>query len=246
MNTSVVCYGSSSCFTWPATCRDCKGTCELSYLRQIYNKLSLCSQQQIREFIEMSTPEMRLLTFKAWPSDTFALHRMAQDGFYYCGVKDQVKCFHCSAVLSDWYHDTMGYRPRTIVNDHYSQCQPSRAIVWSTDPERYQKERAFVAKLFHNQNNEEINMTRYETRLKTLVPLLGDGVKAQQFALAGFYHLGQTDCTRCYMCQVEINKWLILDCPFKEHLRWSNMCLLVQHTVKTHSYACYAGLIETG
>nr|WJJ60967.1 ORF3 [Acipenserid herpesvirus 1] len=251
MNRAMTCPSQgATVFVWPARCNNCVGTCELAYLSKILKTITFNNNNFIenlehkREFVEMTTTKMRFLTFKHWPSETFALHRMAEDGFYYCGVKDEVKCVNCAAILSDWRFDQKGFRPHTIVNDTHSQCQPPRKITWSADPERCKQEQTFIAR--HFDGNRDVNMAELDNRMKSLVPLLGEGVKAHKFAMAGFYHLGFSDCTRCYLCDAELNQWLILDCPYKEHQRWSNQCPLVQHNKQTHLHACYGGLTETG
>ncbi|XP_066999485.2 death-associated inhibitor of apoptosis 2 [Anabrus simplex] len=50
-----------------------------------------------------STVESRLRTFKDWPCGLQQTpNQLAQAGFYYTGVHDQVRCFHCDGGLRQW------------------------------------------------------------------------------------------------------------------------------------------------
>nr|CAD7455461.1 unnamed protein product [Timema tahoe] len=51
-----------------------------------------------------STPESRLLTYTDWPRRLTRQtpETLVQAGFYYIGVSDQVRCFHCDGGLSSW------------------------------------------------------------------------------------------------------------------------------------------------
>nr|BBC70780.1 polyprotein [Enterovirus G] len=52
---------------------------------------------------DMCDEETRLKSFSNWPHHVhLAPKRMASAGFYYTGVKDQVKCFCCEGKLVDW------------------------------------------------------------------------------------------------------------------------------------------------
>ncbi|XP_023329577.1 uncharacterized protein LOC111702197 isoform X2 [Eurytemora carolleeae] len=73
-----------------------------------------CAQRQYSESLGIishtgplhpsyATPEARLRTFREWPP---ALKQRPQDladaGFYYIGLSDQVKCFYCDGGLRNW------------------------------------------------------------------------------------------------------------------------------------------------
>nr|CAD7601588.1 unnamed protein product [Timema genevievae] len=51
-----------------------------------------------------STPESRLLTYTDWPRRLTRQtpETLVQAGFYYIGLSDQVRCFHCDGGLSSW------------------------------------------------------------------------------------------------------------------------------------------------
>nr|CAD7575111.1 unnamed protein product [Timema californicum] len=51
-----------------------------------------------------STPESRLLTYSHWPRQLTRQtpETLVQAGFYYIGLSDQVRCFHCDGGLSSW------------------------------------------------------------------------------------------------------------------------------------------------
>ncbi|KAL3279746.1 hypothetical protein HHI36_017254 [Cryptolaemus montrouzieri] len=50
-----------------------------------------------------ATLESRLRTFNTWPSELIQTPEdLAQAGFYYEGIGDQVRCFHCDGGLRHW------------------------------------------------------------------------------------------------------------------------------------------------
>lgn len=52
---------------------------------------------------EYATAEARLRTFSTWPSELIQTPSiLSQAGFYYEGMGDQVRCFHCDGGLRHW------------------------------------------------------------------------------------------------------------------------------------------------
>ncbi|XP_066586499.1 death-associated inhibitor of apoptosis 2 isoform X2 [Prorops nasuta] len=52
---------------------------------------------------EHATYEGRLRTFREWPEHLKQTPEMlAESGFYYVGIEDQVRCFHCDGGLRNW------------------------------------------------------------------------------------------------------------------------------------------------
>ncbi|QQP50865.1 Inhibitor of apoptosis 2, partial [Caligus rogercresseyi] len=50
-----------------------------------------------------STVESRLRTFAEWPPSLIPRPKeLAESGFYYIGLSDQVKCFSCDGGLRNW------------------------------------------------------------------------------------------------------------------------------------------------
>ncbi|XP_077976844.1 baculoviral IAP repeat-containing protein 7-like [Glandiceps talaboti] len=55
------------------------------------------------KYPEYADEHIRLNTFANWPSSEIVLPKtLAKAGFYYTGVKDNVKCFHCNVGLRNW------------------------------------------------------------------------------------------------------------------------------------------------
>lgn len=46
--------------------------------------------------------ENRLSTFLGWPLDFITPEQLAQAGFYYLNVADQVKCAFCGGIIGQW------------------------------------------------------------------------------------------------------------------------------------------------
>ncbi|NXO02953.1 BIR7B protein, partial [Rhinopomastus cyanomelas] len=58
---------------------------------------------RLSEYPEMGTEEMRLSTFQNWPQYAGTNpERLARAGFFYTGIGDLVRCFHCGGGLTNW------------------------------------------------------------------------------------------------------------------------------------------------
>ncbi|XP_070569080.1 baculoviral IAP repeat-containing protein 8-like [Ptychodera flava] len=52
---------------------------------------------------EYADEDKRMATFNHWPSsDIVSSQELCRAGFYYTGIKDNVKCFHCDGGLRNW------------------------------------------------------------------------------------------------------------------------------------------------
>ena len=46
--------------------------------------------------------QQRLASFRGWPTPKISVERLAENGFFYIGREDCVKCEFCKLVLKDW------------------------------------------------------------------------------------------------------------------------------------------------
>ncbi|GFW29821.1 baculoviral IAP repeat-containing protein 3 [Trichonephila clavipes] len=68
----------------------------------------------------MSDLKSRLLSYKGWPLIMLSARRLAEYGFYYTGVSDVVKCFHCNGSLGNW---EINDDPLTEHEKHCPNCE---------------------------------------------------------------------------------------------------------------------------
>lgn len=121
----------------------------------------------------MTTEEVRLNTFQAWPLTFLAPSALAKAGFYYIGPGDKVACFTCGGQLSNW-------EPKdNAMSEHRRHFPDCRFVVDQTrDQSRF--------------TVSNVSMQTYIARVNTFknwsvtIP-----VRPPQLADAGFYYVGK-------------------------------------------------------
>ncbi|XP_034241567.1 uncharacterized protein LOC117645464 [Thrips palmi] len=72
------------------------------YFDKFANALNILPYK-LPDFPDMQSAEKRMETFKRWPKDIkITPEALAENGFFYTGVKDAVMCFHCGTGLGRW------------------------------------------------------------------------------------------------------------------------------------------------
>ena len=72
--------------------------------------------------MEYISPESRLKTFKFWPEGLRSRQTpddMTAAGFFYCGLSDHVRCFHCGNGLRNWEKED---KPWELHARYYPKC----------------------------------------------------------------------------------------------------------------------------
>ncbi|XP_042877362.1 baculoviral IAP repeat-containing protein 3-like [Penaeus japonicus] len=60
-------------------------------------------ERNTSRYTDFATYEKRLESFSGWSKNsTLKTSDFANAGFYYCGISDHVRCFHCGGGLRDW------------------------------------------------------------------------------------------------------------------------------------------------
>uniref|UniRef100_A0A8D0HCL0 RING-type E3 ubiquitin transferase n=1 Tax=Sphenodon punctatus TaxID=8508 RepID=A0A8D0HCL0_SPHPU len=86
--------------------------------RMVAEEGALTSQP---EYPEMGTEEVRLATFRNWPSyAAVAPEQLARAGFFYTGHSDTVQCFYCDGSVRNWEH---GDDPWTEHAKWFPRCE---------------------------------------------------------------------------------------------------------------------------
>ncbi|XP_042316724.1 baculoviral IAP repeat-containing protein 2 isoform X1 [Sceloporus undulatus] len=158
----------------------------------------------------MSTEEVRLHTFKAWPLTFLSPSSLAKAGFYYIGPADKVACFACGGQLSNWEpkDNAMSEHRRHFPNCHFA--------------EQAQDQTSFTV--------SNLSMQTYVARVGTFknwpmtVP-----VQPQRLADAGFYYVGRNDDVKCFCCDGGLRCWESGDDPWEEHAKWFPRCEYLIH-----------------
>lgn len=114
---------------------------------------------------------------------------LAENGFYYVGPGDKVKCAFCKLTLSDWEK-----------TDHIG----ARHKMWSSN---------CPAKFYKSSGYHQIQyvgpLEKYQYRLESFEENWPKGYTQSPEALAfsGLYYVGPSDLVRCYDCGVFLYDW---------------------------------------
>lgn len=179
------------------------------------------------ECLDMTNEANRLTTFVNWPVAFITPLQMAENGFYYMGVNDEVRCAYCKVELGRWTEDN----------------------VPAVDHRRWAPQCPFLNKLDAGRDvcgtgNVICSGTpvhpRYATeiaRLRTFEHTWPRALKQkpEQLADAGFFYTGLGDMTKCFYCDGGLKDWEDDDDPWQQHARWFDRCPYV-HLVKGRDY----------
>ncbi|XP_053163940.1 baculoviral IAP repeat-containing protein 2 isoform X2 [Hemicordylus capensis] len=158
----------------------------------------------------MSSEEVRLHTFQAWPLPFLAPSALAKAGFYYIGPADKVACFACGGQLSNW-------EPKDNAMSEHRRHFPNCPFV-----EQTRDQPSFTV--------SNLSMQTHVARVNTFrnwpitIP-----VQPQQIADAGFYYVGRNDDVKCFCCDGGLRCWESGDDPWVEHAKWFPRCEYLIH-----------------
>ena len=184
----------------------------------------------------------RLQTFdRGWP-DTAPLRpvELAENGFYYTGLADRVKCAFCYTIVIDWAPGDRAVDTHTIRAD--GSCPFISGM--NVGNIRIDTIMTEAAQLSDDDDTEFLNRHRRtenhkrrcrseQYRLQTFAwgwPETAP-VSPQELANSGFYYLGNLDRVRCVFCDLTLRDWDRGDIADNEHMRHSgNMCPFLLET----------------
>ncbi|XP_075018483.1 E3 ubiquitin-protein ligase XIAP isoform X1 [Calonectris borealis] len=173
----------------------------------------------------MCSEETRLNSFHNWPlNGQLTPKELANAGFYYTGVGDQVACFCCGGKLKKWEPSDRAWSEH---KRHFPKCffvlgrdvgnVPSESI--PAEPGR--------SGLNNAQHPRNPSMAKYGIRLQTFLTWIYP-VDKEQLAEAGFYSIGNGDHVVCFHCGGGLQEWKKNEDPWDQHAKWFPGCRFVR------------------
>ena len=154
----------------------------------------------------------RLDTFRHWPSFALPITQdLADEGFYYTGIRDQVRCYACKILLESWK------RPYEKFKRHGRESPDCPVANACRSPD-----------LRESPPEAPEDMTSTVQRLGTYSGWPASHiVSPENLAEAGFYYKGKGDAVECCVCHVVLRFWERGDTAEGEHRRHSPHCPVV-------------------
>ncbi|XP_005530065.2 PREDICTED: E3 ubiquitin-protein ligase XIAP isoform X1 [Pseudopodoces humilis] len=172
----------------------------------------------------MCSEETRLKSFHNWPlSGQLTPQELANAGFYYTGVGDQVACFCCGGKLKNWEPTDRAWSEH---RRHFPKCLfVLGRDVGNISSESIPAEHG-ISGLNNAQHPRNPSMAKYGKRLQTFLSWIYP-VDKEQLAEAGFYSIGNGDHVVCFHCGGGLQEWKENEDPWDQHAKWFPGCRFV-------------------
>ncbi|NWT84640.1 XIAP ligase, partial [Lanius ludovicianus] len=172
----------------------------------------------------MCSEETRLKSFHNWPlNGQLTPQELANAGFYYTGVGDQVACFCCGGKLKNWEPSDRAWSEH---KRHFPKC----LFVLGRDVGNVSSEsipaELGISGLNSAQNPRNPSMAKYGKRLQTFLSWIYP-VDKEELAEAGFYSTGNGDHVVCFHCGGGLQEWKENEDPWEQHAKWFPGCRFV-------------------
>ncbi|NWY48746.1 XIAP ligase, partial [Sylvia atricapilla] len=172
----------------------------------------------------MCSEETRLKSFHNWPlNGQLTPQELANAGFYYTGVGDQVACFCCGGKLKNWEPSDRAWSEH---KRHFPKC----LFVLGRDIGNVSSEslpaELGISDLSNAQHPRNPSMAKYGKRLQTFLSWIYP-VDKEQLAEAGFYSVGNGDHVVCFHCGGGLQDWKENEDPWDQHAKWFPGCRFV-------------------
>ncbi|NWV06752.1 XIAP ligase, partial [Ptilonorhynchus violaceus] len=172
----------------------------------------------------MCSEETRLKSFHNWPlNGQLTAQELANAGFYYTGVGDQVACFCCGGKLKNWEPSDRAWSEH---KRHFPKC----LFVLGRDVGNVSSEsipaELGISGLNNAQNPRNPSMAKYGKRLQTFLSWIYP-IDKEQLAEAGFYSTGNGDHVVCFHCGGGLQEWKENEDPWDQHAKWFPGCRFV-------------------
>ncbi|NWR27423.1 XIAP ligase, partial [Tachuris rubrigastra] len=165
----------------------------------------------------MCSEETRIKSFHNWPlNDQLTPKELANAGFYYTGVGDQVACFCCGGKLKNWEPTDRAWSEH---KRHFPKC----LFVLGRDVGNVPGDEFGISGLTSAQHPRNPSMAKYERRLQTFLSWIYP-VDKEQLAEAGFYSVGNGDHVVCFHCGGGLQEWKENEDPWDQHAKWFPGC----------------------
>ncbi|NXE73908.1 XIAP ligase, partial [Cochlearius cochlearius] len=173
----------------------------------------------------MCSEETRLKSFHNWPLNSqLPPKELANAGFYYTGVGDQVACFCCGGKLQNWEPSDRAWSEH---KRHFPKC--FFVLGWDVGnvPSESIPAELGRSSLNNEQHPRNPSMAKYGRRLQTFLTWIYP-VDKEQLAEAGFYSTGNGDCVVCFHCGGGLQEWKENEDPWDQHAKWFPGCRFVR------------------
>ena len=214
---------------------------------QLFKKRFLCQQGcQV-----LKREDVRLQTFtSSWKANFIDIRELAEAGFFYTGLADQVQCAFCGGVM---YHFEEGDVPMEEHRRHFERCcfvqgfEPLSLPPASGDISMglFIYKGSFIhinivlmtqvinnfldnSRIYAHCGPMHPGKSTFEARLKTFANWnYSDRMDPHKLAEAGFFYLGVSDKVKCFHCDNNLDHWKVTDDPWVEHARWFSDCVFL-------------------
>lgn len=191
---------------------------------------------------DMRSEDVRLKTFENWPVPFLTPQKLAQNGFYYLGRGDEVRCAFCKVEIMRWMEgddpakDHQRWAPQCPLLQANKQANagsvPPSASVNGRDE---CGTRAPVTSPGSRPSPAHPQYANIAARLRTYKDWPRSMPQnPKDLAEAGFYYTGQGDKTKCFHCDGGLKDWEKDDVPWEQHARWFDRCYYVNFVKGRH------------
>ncbi|NXL97637.1 XIAP ligase, partial [Tyrannus savana] len=169
----------------------------------------------------MCSEETRLKSFHNWPlNDQLTPKELANAGFYYTGLGDQVACFCCGGKLKNWEPTDRAWSEH---KRHFPKCLFVLGRDVGNVPSESIPDEFGISGLNNAQHPRNPSMAKYGRRLQTFLSWIYP-VDKEQLAEAGFYSVGNGDHVVCFHCGGGLQEWKENEDPWDQHAKWFPGC----------------------
>ena len=181
---------------------------------------------------QYKTYEERLETFRRWPGWAGVRPEdLAKEGFYYTGIRDEVRCISCEQLLRLW-------RPNEDIRQRHRRYSPNCNFIRSLESPHPGEEGHMVPPHSPRHGLPETKLfsdMRYEEkRLRSFQGFPSCPVQPAELAHAGFYYTGRFDAVQCFSCHIALRGWEKGDTAEGEHRRHNPFCPFLNRTDTTN------------
>ncbi|XP_064015558.1 E3 ubiquitin-protein ligase XIAP isoform X2 [Pogoniulus pusillus] len=174
----------------------------------------------------MCSEETRLKSFHNWPLNSqLTPKELANAGFYYTGVGDEVACFCCGGKLKQWEPDDRAWSEH---KRHFPKCLFVLGRDVGNVPSESIPAELGRSGLNNAQHPRNPSMVKFGRRLQTFLTWIYP-VDKEQLAEAGFYSVGNGDHVVCFHCGGGLQEWKEDDDPWDQHAKWFPGCSFVRN-----------------
>ncbi|NXN07392.1 XIAP ligase, partial [Indicator maculatus] len=174
----------------------------------------------------MCSEETRLNSFHNWPLNSqLTPKELANAGFYYTGVGDEVACFCCGGKLKQWEPDDRAWSEH---KRHFPKCLFVLGRDVGNVPSESIPAELGRGGLNNAQRPRNPSMAKFGRRLQTFLTWIYP-VDKEQLAEAGFYSIGNGDHVVCFYCGGGLQEWKENEDPWDQHAKWFPGCSFVRN-----------------